>query len=50
MDALLTRYPPELLDRFDEFLREMCAALNAHITEVSQASQASQEERPGRGG
>ncbi|KOG85090.1 MarR family winged helix-turn-helix transcriptional regulator [Streptomyces varsoviensis] len=47
VDALLTRYPPELLDRFDEFLREMCAALNAHITEVSQTSQVA---RPGRGG
>ncbi|MEV0264538.1 MarR family transcriptional regulator [Streptomyces sp. NPDC050617] len=49
VDALLTRYPPELLDRFDEFLREMCATMNAHIVEVSQAGRRDQQGRPGRG-
>ncbi|MEV0279157.1 MarR family transcriptional regulator [Streptomyces sp. NPDC050610] len=40
VDALLGQYPPELLDRFAEFLGEMCATMEAHLTEMSRPDQA----------
>ncbi|MFJ9127232.1 MarR family winged helix-turn-helix transcriptional regulator [Streptomyces sp. NPDC102340] len=36
MDAIIGRYPPELLDQFRSLLGEMCAAMDTHLTQVNQ--------------
>ncbi|MFC7305085.1 MarR family winged helix-turn-helix transcriptional regulator [Streptomyces monticola] len=36
MDAIVGRYPPELLDQFRDLLGEMCAAMDTHLAQVNQ--------------
>ncbi|WP_307813087.1 MarR family transcriptional regulator [Streptomyces sp. N35] len=36
MDAIIGRYPPELLDQFRDLLGEMCAAMDTHLAQVNQ--------------